>query len=892
MPFWYPGRGGRAGLRILACAALVDRTSSRFGGTTSAFLVLGGSIVPVRRHVGLAAAIVSSAILGSALPAFVAQADPTTLYVNNGSAAGCWNGGPGTQAEPFCTVQEAANAAQPGQTVLIAPNTYYSEQVTVTHSGTPGHPITFQGSPNETVRPGTIGVNPYGGITELTRLHAFVFSGVHDVTVTGLDLQAPQEAVLVSDSDRITVDGNGLAAVGDGLAPYPPGIRLTGRTTASTVSRNSMNLAGSGVVVDAGVTGTVVTTNRIESGDVPPGSGESAGVTVTDAPGTVVTSNSFSAICGTAVVLAGSSANSTIENNIAVPLFTPCLAQPDLAVSASSVTGTRVDYNVVFQAPGKVDYAWGDATYTSPAAFAAATGQGNHDIASAKRNYAGAVPAATDSADATAPGELATDINGHPRVDDPLVANTGTGVGYYDRGATEFQNPLGASVNPTSTQVVGHPLDADLAVWVGNGWGPVTGTLDFGDGSPKVTPAIGSSQLTHTFPGPGTYTLSVTVTDGLITRTATSAVMIQPVGPITPAVSASQTDWSVPTETLSESAGSPWPVAKSVLDFGDGSPQAVNSGPLSLAPFTHTYPGPGTYTATLTVTDDHGRSATTKQAVPVGVLLPLNRTIETVQNGQLTEIYNDNLGWHTNAITTFNFPISASTLDFAYTPSGARVIEAVDYGVLNELYSAPDGWHDAMVPGVGANVSALSFSFSPSGGRVIEAIEGGVLHEIYSAPGGWHDGAIQGVASNATALSFSFSPSGGRVIEAIEGGVLHEIYSAPDGWHDNAIQGVASNATAMSFAYNASGQRVIEAVEGGVLHEIHSAADGWHDAVVPGAGTGIKSLSVKIRPTGDRVIEAVENNTLHEIYTNAGTWYDSPTPITEGNPTSVSLALH
>ncbi|MDH6111614.1 hypothetical protein P3T36_001931 [Kitasatospora sp. MAP12-15] len=831
----------------------------------------------------------SSTILGSALPGFVAQADPTTLYVNNASPSGCSDAGTGTQAKPFCTVQAAANAAQPGQTVQIARNTTYLEQVTVTHSGTPGHPITFRGSPDVASPSGMIGV-PASSPDAQTIPHAFVLSGVHDVTVTGLNLQASQEAVLVSGSDRITMDGNTLWSAGGGGTPGVPSIRLTGKTTASTVSRNTFYRAAayilddtlvSGVAVDAGVTGAVVTTNLILSGGT--------GVTVTDAPGTVVTSNTLGVGCNmTALVIAGSSANSTIENNIATSPISTCAGQPDLVVSAASVSGTKVDYNLVSQVSGKVNYAWGDATYTSPAAFTAATGQGSHDIASANTSSNGGW---VDSADATAPGELATDLYGNPRVDDPQVANTGTGVGYYDRGAVEFQDPLGPSVSAQLSYAVGHPLDAAVQVGVGSAWGPVTGTLDFGDGSPKVSSVTGV--VTHTYPGPGTYTLSLTVTDGMVTRTATSRFTVQPVWPITAAFGGWQTDWSVPTETFSESATSPWPVAKFVLDFGDGSPKAVNSGPLSPNPFTHTYPGPGTYTATLTVTDDHGRSSTTTEKVPVGVLLPLNRTIETVQNGRLTEIYNDNLGWHTNAITASNKLIPASTLDFTYTPSGARVIEAVENGVLHEVYSAADGWHDGAIQGAGANATALSFSLSPSGGRVIEAIEGGVLHEIYSAADGWHDNAIQGVAPNVSAMSFSFSPSGGRVIEAIEGGVLHEVYSAADGWHDNAIQGVAPNASALSFSYNKSGGRVIEAIEGGVLHEVYSAADGWHDAVVPGAGAGIKSLSLKFRPTGDRVIEAVENDsTVHEIYTNAGTWSDSPTPINSGNLTSVSLALH
>ena len=57
---------------------------------------------------------------------------------------------------------------------------------------------------------------------------------------------------------------------------------------------------------------------------------------------------------------------------------------------------------------------------------------------------------AIDSADSLAPGEQTLDILGNPRVDDPLVPNTGNPPGsYYDRGAYEYQPP--ATQSPTAS---------------------------------------------------------------------------------------------------------------------------------------------------------------------------------------------------------------------------------------------------------------------------------------------------------------------------------------------------------------------------------------------------------------------------------------------------------
>ena len=69
--------------------------------------------------------------------------EPRTLlsswYVSPSGAAA----NPGTARKPFATIQQAANAAQPGDTVFVRGGTY-RETVTPPRSGTPGKPITFR----------------------------------------------------------------------------------------------------------------------------------------------------------------------------------------------------------------------------------------------------------------------------------------------------------------------------------------------------------------------------------------------------------------------------------------------------------------------------------------------------------------------------------------------------------------------------------------------------------------------------------------------------------------------------------------------------------------------------------------------------------------------------
>ncbi|HEX7010937.1 MAG TPA: hypothetical protein VF184_13225, partial [Phycisphaeraceae bacterium] len=68
-----------------------------------------------------------------------------TLYVNQAAD----DGGDGLSARrAFRTIQQAADAAMPGDTILVAPGVYY-EHVQITRGGEPGRPITFRAASRE-----------------------------------------------------------------------------------------------------------------------------------------------------------------------------------------------------------------------------------------------------------------------------------------------------------------------------------------------------------------------------------------------------------------------------------------------------------------------------------------------------------------------------------------------------------------------------------------------------------------------------------------------------------------------------------------------------------------------------------------------------------------------
>ena len=202
------------------------------------------------------------------------------------------------------------------------------------------------------------------------------------------------------------------------------------------------------------------------------------------------------------------------------------------------------------------------------------------------------------------------------------------------------------SMNAPDQQVDLGPVLANNIAPTANAGGPYSGT----EGSPVSFNGSGSSsvcglsnasvvwnfsdggvayglQPQHTFHGPGTYSGQLTVTDGDgNVGVASFSVTIANLPPVANAGPAMSAEWGLPI-TLNGSALDPGTDEQPFLhyswNFGDGSPSA--SGGSSA---THAYPGPGTYTATLTACDPENAcgSATTQVVI-------LQRTTTTTYTG-------------------------------------------------------------------------------------------------------------------------------------------------------------------------------------------------------------------------------------------------------------------
>lgn len=240
----------------------------------------------------------------------------------------------------------------------------------------------------------------------------------------------------------------------------------------------------------------------------------------------------------------GTSTGATLANNLMVDNGITA-NEYNLLVDASSVPGFSGDYDTAFNHTTAATTKVGGTVYKKLSTYAAASGQESHgssldpDLVNPAsgdfRLTAGST--AVDSANSAAIGFRPTDPAGSPLADDPIVADTGAGTPTYaDRGALEFQ-PVAGSTNyaphaalildpATVSAPPSVPVTADASGSSdADNNGIASYTFDFGDGTvvgPQPAPTA-----THLYAGPGSYAITVTVTDvaGLTDSASAQAVV-------------------------------------------------------------------------------------------------------------------------------------------------------------------------------------------------------------------------------------------------------------------------------------------------------------------------------------------------------------------------------
>jgi PKD repeat protein len=218
--------------------------------------------------------------------------------------------------------------------------------------------------------------------------------------------------------------------------------------------------------------------------------------------------------------------------------------------------------------------------------------------------------------------------------------DNGTNVGPNTSPVAAFTAPT-CTVN-TPCQFADASTDADGSI-ASRSW-------DFGDPSSGAANAAQDANPSHTFAAAGTYQVKLTVTDNDgATDDQTNAVT----------VNAGTGGGQAPTSSFdlpaSCTAGTPCgfhstssddgQIVSTDWNFGDNSDAATTPDA------THTYQAAGTYTVTLTVTDDQGLSGTSSQSLTVSPAASEDCTLGARPSGQ--RVVNCNLTVSARSTITF-----------------------------------------------------------------------------------------------------------------------------------------------------------------------------------------------------------------------------------------------
>lgn len=241
-----------------------------------------------------------------------------------------------------------------------------------------------------------------------------------------------------------------------------------------------------------------------------------------------------------------------------------------------------------------------------------------------------------------------------------LLLTTGTYADNYQLEEMPQQSPAadisnGATIPPGGTYTATASFtDSDSARW--------DASVDYGDGSdPEILETVGATksfELNHTYPNPGTYTVTFSVSDmygGTDTPTATVIVVEQNSAPTVGSITTTPNPVSVNASTTASASFADVDASDTHTaswDWGDGDTTAgtvTESNGSGSVSNSHTYPEAGTYTITLTVTDS--ANASTQQTISVTVVNQLtalapaqvyiSRALPVIRFDLRAEVYKD-----------------------------------------------------------------------------------------------------------------------------------------------------------------------------------------------------------------------------------------------------------
>ena len=402
---------------------------------------------------------------------------------------------------------------------------------------------------------------------------------------------------------------NNTTDFGGGISLFAAG---TPTLLSNTISNNTAVIEGGGIDIvnqsDAPIVQNLIT------GNTSPRSGGGLYVLTpsgTRGPALVNNTLSGNSAPDSGVVLGGFDGQVQLFNNI----IAAATSQPAVLCDTTySSTPPIFDHNDLFNSTGP-------ATQGSCSQVVGAGGNisAAPQFASAGDYHLQASSPAIDTGNNNAPSLPSTDLGGGPRISGGAV----------DQGVYEFQQPLVLTMSSIPGSVEGAGFSAVLAHFSG-GAGPYSAGVSWGDGqtSPGFIGAGNSVSGSHTYAEEGGYTLTVTVTDstgataGGTTSSSAADAAITLSG--TRLTVHHRSNFTAIVATLSD--GDPNGTAADYtgrISWGDGATSTCPSTACTLAQVSggfsvsgsHSYRRSRTYTVTIQLNDAGGSAASTTTTI-------------------------------------------------------------------------------------------------------------------------------------------------------------------------------------------------------------------------------------------------------------------------------------